>query len=571
MKKTLSLLVSISMLTPVCMWSQQRYDVVIHEFMADPSPAIGLPASEWIELKNNSNTVINLQQWRLADATGQSNTLPAFLLQPDSLVIVCTGSAAAALSAFGSTIAVSNFPSLDNDGDILSLKAPNGMTIHALHYNTGWYRNEVKKEGGWSLEMMDSRQPCAGSSNWRASQHPTGGTPGSKNSTDTLLADNTGPQLLRSYTTDSSTLVLLFDEPLDSISGATTSHYQLDNGIQVIQAVTVSPLFTQVQLKLQTHLQWNTVYQVQVNNTRDCKGNAIRSNSTVKAGRAGDAQWSDLVINELLFNPRSGAEDYIECYNRSHKVLDLADLSLANRNSSRVISNIKAISSTPFFIFPGEYVVFSVNPAQLALDYFVQSPDRVISLATLPSLPDEEGYALLLNAAGVIVDEVPYSEKWHFKLIDNPEGVALERINPDGLSPDPGNWHSAASTAGYGTPGYRNSQYIEVNPAPATVAVLPVVFSPDNDGRDDVAIIQYSVTAPGYIANLVIYDAFGRPVRYLVRNGLMGLNGQWTWDGLDEKKNKLPVGRYIVFTEIFNLEGKKKLFKNVLVLARALH
>ncbi|MBN8686347.1 MAG: lamin tail domain-containing protein [Chitinophagales bacterium] len=571
MKITLSLLLCSCMLTPVCLCAQQRFDVIIHEFMADPSPAIGLPGSEWIELKNNSGTAINLQQWRIADATGQSNPLPAYLLQPDSMVIVCTGSAVAALSVFGSTIAVSNFPTLDNESDLLSVKAPNGMTVHALQYNSSWYRNEVKREGGWSLEMMDSHLPCGGQQNWKASDHPAGGTPGRKNSTDTTRTDLTGPQLLRSFSADSSTIVLLFDEPLDSLSGATVSNYSIDNGLQVLQAITVPPLFTQVQLKLNTHLQWNTIYQVQVNNTHDCKGNAIRNGSTVKAGRAGEALWSDIVINELLFNPRSGGEDYIECYNRSHKVLDLSGLSLANRNSNRAISNIKAISNTPFYIYPGEYVVFASNPAQLALDYFVQAPDRVISMTTLPSLPDEEGYALLLNTAGVIVDEVPYSEKWHFKLIDNPEGVALERISPEGFSPDQGNWHSAASTAGYGTPGYKNSQYLSVHAVPATIAVQPAVFSPDNDGRDDVAAIQYSVTAPGYIANMVIYDAGGRPVRYLVRNGLLGLSGQWTWDGLDEKKNKLPVGRYIVFTEIFNLEGKKQSFKNVIVLARPLH
>ena len=86
-----------------------------------------------------------------------------------------------------------------------------------------------------------------------------------------------------------------------------------------------------------------------------------------------------------------------------------------------------------------------------------------------------------------------------------------------------------------------------------------------------IATIQYKTTEPGYIANITIYDANGRPVRNLVKNGTLGLQGYWTWDGLDDKRGKLPVGTYILFTEIFNLNGKKEIFKNVVVLARKLN
>ena len=92
--------------------AQNRYDVVIDEIMADPGPPVSLPENEWIELKNTSPAPINLQNWRIGDASGQSGPLPSFILQPDSLVIVCTGSAVTALSAFGTTIAVTSFPSL---------------------------------------------------------------------------------------------------------------------------------------------------------------------------------------------------------------------------------------------------------------------------------------------------------------------------------------------------------------------------------------------------------------------------------------------------------------------------
>ena len=174
---------------------------------------------------------------------------------------------------------------------------------------------------------------------------------------------------------------------------------------------------------------------------------------------------------------------------------------------------------------------------------------------------------LLLFSYGT---KVNYSDDWHFKLIDNAEGVSLERIDPGSPSQNPDNWHSAASTAGYGTPGYKNSQFKNQQSIAATIEVLPKVFSPDNDGFDDIATVQYKITEPGYVANITIFDAAGRPIRNLVRNGTLSTNGYWNWDGLDDKGLKLPVGAYILFTEIFNLQGKKERFKNVVVLARNL-
>jgi len=52
---------------------------------------------------------------------------------------------------------------------------------------------------------------------------------------------------------------------------------------------------------------------------------------------------------------------------------------------------------------------------------------------------------------------------------------------------------------------------------------------------------------------------------------LLGLKGNWNWDGLNENGQKLRVGTYIIFTEIFNLQGKKQQFKNTVVLARKLN
>ena len=355
------------------------------------------------------------------------------------------------------------------------------------------------------------------------------------------------------------------------MKGATIANYSIDGGLTIINAVTVSPLFNQVQLKTNNPLTANTVYTITANNITDCKNNVIGTANKAKVGLPVDAAAGEWIINEILFNPRPNAFDYVEFYNNSNKIFDASKLYIANRNSSGVISSIKALSATSCYIFPGDYIVVTEDADNLALNYLVKNPDNVLVVSSMPSFPDDEGDVIALNFQGAVVDEVKYKDDWHFKLIDNAEGVALERIDPAGPSQDATNWHSAASTAGYGTPTYKNSQYKLTQSINAAIEVSPKVFSPDNDGRDDIATIQYQVTDPGYIANITIFDAAGRPVRNLVRNGTLGLNGYWNWDGLDDKGLKLPVGTYIIFTEIFNLQGKKDTFKNTVVLARKLN
>ncbi len=546
-----------------------RYDIVIDELMADPTPQISLPNNEWIELRNTSSTSFNLLGWRIGDATGQSGPMPAYNLLPDSFVIVCTGSAVAAMGVYGPTIAVTSFPSLDNAGDVLYLRSPQNRIIHAVSYTDAWYQNELKKDGGWTLEMIDTKNPCSGFTNWKASNDIKGGTPAKKNSVDAVNKDVTAPQLLRAYATDSVNIVLVFDEPLDSLKAATAGNYNISDGIGLPQsAITIAPVFDKVSLRLNTPISRNKVYTITVSAVTDCANNIIGSKNTARVGLNVVADSLDIVINEILFNPKPNGTDYVEIYNRSNKIIDLKQTYIANRNSTGVISSIKQLSADNYLFFPQDFMVITEDPAIVKRDFITKNMDAFVMVASMPSFNDDEGNVIILNAQGSITDELKYDEKWHFKLIDIREGVALERIDYNAPTQNPDNWHSAATSVGYGTPTYKNSQYRIDLQVQGEITVTPEIISPDNDGMDDFATIDYSFPSPGYVANITIFDAAGRAVRYLQRNALCGIKGNFRWDGLGEKFQKLPVGIYIIYTEVFNLDGKKKQFKNTIVLAR---
>ncbi|MEO8823804.1 MAG: lamin tail domain-containing protein [Ginsengibacter sp.] len=548
-------------------YTPQKYDVVIDEIFADPTPSAGLPAYEWIELKNTSAFAINLKGWTISDGSGSGGPLQSITLQPDSFLIVCAASGLSSLAGYGRATNISGFPSLDNEGELLSLSDQSGKVIHAVQYSSEWHENELKKNGGWSLEMIDPKNACNGSNNWTSSKAGNGGTPGKKNSVDRTNPDDTSPKLLSAFADNNSAITLTFDEPVDSLKGSSLNNYIFDNNLKAISAKLIPPLFNQISIGLNSLVSEGKIYNLMVHNISDCAGNIISRNNSARFGLPQNADSFDIVINEILFNPLPGGIDFVELYNRSGKIFDLSKISIANRNSNNVISSITPLTHQNILFFPKDFMVITIDPAAVKSQYLTPDPDAFIKITTLPSFPNDKGNVLILNNQGNIINEVNYSDKWHFQLMHNTKGVSLERIDYDAPSIQ-SNFHSAATSVGYGTPGYKNSQFQQGDDFRATITVTPSIFSPDNDGNEDFATINYNLPSPGYVANITVFDASGRPVRYLERNSLNGLTGYYRWDGLDDKGKKLPQGIYIIYTEIFNKEGKKKQFKNTIVLAR---
>jgi hypothetical protein len=552
-------------------WAQNagRYDVVIDEILADPTPVIGLPTIEFIELKNVSSQKFNLLNWKVTDGSSTAIISASRFLEPDSFIVICPTSAIALFSNFGAAVGVTNFPSLNNDADKIILLSPDNRVIHAVAYNTSWFNSAVKSEGGWTLEMVDPFNACAGGSNWKASVDPSGGTPCRKNSVDAINPDRELPSFIRAYALDSFHIVAIFNEPLDSASGSIAEHYALDHGIgNAKTARLLEPLFSEVELSFPVPIKRGLVYQLAVNGVTGCSSNMIGEQNKQQVGLAEDIDSMNVVINEILFNSGSAGSDYIEFFNRAEKIIDASTLYVANRAASGQLASIKRIIETPLLVFPGDYLTISDDIEKVQTKYLTKNPNWLIQVTALPSLPNEKGTIVLLDKQGKLIDELNYDEDWHFALINNREGIALERIDPMNATQLRENWTSAASTAGFGTPTYENSQFRQHANGRGQVSLEPTVFSPDGDGFNDICFIHYELNAPNYVANITIFDANGQIIRRLYKNASLSQNGFLRWDGLGENRKLLPVGVYIIYTETFNLAGKTKKFKNVVILAK---
>lgn len=544
----------------------QRYSVLIHEIMADPKPPVGLPDAEYVELKNTSAIPIHLTGWRLQTSTSKSGLLPFYTLMPDSLVVITSRSDT---GLFGTnTVGVASFPALPNTGTTLLLLDASGNMVHAVAYQKSWYKTALKAAGGWSLEMMDAANHCGGAANWKEANDPAGGTPGRPNSVAARNRDETPPALLAALAVDNTHLMLLFDEPLDNALAAVNNNCKLEPFVDIVSAAAVPPLFDQVILTLGTPLQEGQVYTLQVAGIKDCTGNVIGVRNEVRTGLPQPAQPGNVVINELLFHPKADGSDYVELYNKSNRIIDLSRLTITNRTTSGALGTPQKACDSPFYLFPGAYAVLTADRDAVLRGYLVKATDALIATAKFPSLPNDKGCFVLLNEQGEVLDEVQYKEDWHFALIQDPQGIALERIDPEKPTQQPGNWTSAAATAGFGTPTYRNSQFKQYQGSHATLAINPKIISPDNDGIDDFCTISFQLAEPNYVANLTIFDAGGRKMRHLVQNQTLAQGGSWRWDGLGANGKALPTGTYILLLELFNLQGKQQQLRQWVVIAR---
>ena len=82
--------------------------------------------------------------------------------------------------------------------------------------------------------------------------------------------------------------------------------------------------------------------------------------------------------------------------------------------------------------------------------------------------------------------------------------------------------------------------------------VDPPVFSPDNDGYEDLLQIRLSTGTSGWIFTVWITDLAGNCLRSLANNHLGGPLSIYTWDGADVEGSMAPVDLYVVHVRAFH-------------------
>jgi len=546
----------------VSYYPAKAHDILISEIMADPDPPVGLPDGEFVELYNRSEFPINLKDWTFRYGSSSKSFPPMVIPSKGHALIVKDP---AFLNYAACAVLFTSSSSLSNEGTTLALSDARHHIIHTVDYKAEWYQGSFKGEGGWSLEMKDISNPCGCADNWGPSKDVAGGTPGRINSVSGKNPDEKAPIVSRAFISDSSVVNVRFSEEMDSTTMLNLMSWRIspfdghpDGVAYPVRVVPTAPDFTSCELYSDEAFQKGTIYNLRVAGPlTDCAGNECDTSLPVRFAIPDSLAFGDLVINEVLSNPVSGGSRFIELYNRSEKTVDLQSAVISNQDSiSGSVPDAKPLAESGFLLFPGDYIAFATNPTDICNRYSPPFPGNIVSMNGFPVLGDDTGTIIIARKDNLaIIDRMKYNTDMHWPLLATTEGVSLERTSPDQPSVDLSNWHSAAETAGFATPGYLNSHRIFPGEPDHDITVQPAIFSPDNDGRDDLLFISVHEKEPDVAVSIVVYDARGRFVQQIANNVLQGSEGVFIWDGITANRSKAPIGIYVMLIELIRMDG----------------
>lgn len=541
--------------------------IVINELMF--APIGGEP--EWFELYNLSDDTVDICNWKISNRNSSSKyliTSSRILLLPKEYLIVAKDTSLLfdkRREIPSKVIQSLSIPTylFSNNGDAAVLFDNRNVIIDSVIYLSSWGGSNGK-----SLERVEAALTPLDSTNWGSSLDSTGATPGKQNYLTPLEFDLQAIRIFsgRSLPNEPANIFLVVrNAGKKSASNFDIKLFHDINGDSVWQEseLILTQNFSGM-LSFKDSVTLNFLWQNPGGGFKQLiaiveNQNEMRLGDNVTYGilKIGYPQQS-LVINEIMFAPSSGMCEYVELYNRESFPVEMCDWKIHDKPDTAGKANEFKLGTSSIIVKPGEYLVLSADSSILNLfTYLSDTTDNIhlhIFKKSSLSLHNDGDDVVLKDLTNLVIDSIRYSMKWHNPEIYDVSGRALERINPNLPGNDRRNWTTNANTIG-GTPGKRNSVFAPIIPINASLLFSPNPFSPDADGFEDHCIISYNLPSPAAMIRIRIFDSRGRIIRTLVNNEPSGSSGQVIWDGMNDDRQKVRIGIYVVLLEAFDVNG----------------
>ncbi len=541
--------------------------ISINEIMYTPSGDM----PEWIECYNASEDTIDIQNWKISDAntnTKATITTQSFLILPKTFFVIATDTTLKNYFDIPSSVFITKFSTLNNTTpDAVVLFDNRGQIIDSVGYTTKWGGS-----AGNSLERIDYAEISTDSTNWKTSF--VIGTPGKENS---IARKNFDVAITKmEYEKTSSGIVLkstLYNPGRNAANILSVNFFYDKNNDSVAtqDELIGSTAIISLGIKEQTlaTFEWNTTLlgKIPIITQAIFVEDERQENNSLRGFVSKQYTLSSLMVNEIMSSPYTNMPEWIELYNQTNDTIDIQDWKIFDMVTSSGSRTSYTLTSKPFFVFPKEYVVVAEDST-----IFTQYPNltnqKIIVVNNSLSLGNSEDEIVLVDHTNFVIDSVHYFSSWH--TISNTTGKSLERINPTLASNDKRNWGTSVSANGV-TPALQNSIFTTIVPSSTAVSFSPNPFSPDGDGFEDFLTISYSFPSTSLRLHIQIYDMSGRNVRTLANNEYIGSSGNIVWDGLDDNKQRVRLGMYIIIIQaVDNLGGIVHQSKQVAVVATKL-
>ncbi|MDN3205216.1 hypothetical protein [Algoriphagus sediminis] len=537
--------------------------LVINELMPAPRSGNDLPNVEYLELFHAGEKLFRIDS--ISIQVGERIAiLPEFWIDPNELVLLVPQGSQDDFLGLSKVIPLESWPTLLNSGATINLKN-GGRIIDKISYsNSSWADSELAS-GGYSLEVVNPFLACDQSELLRPSIDPFRGTPGRENSVLNLSPDEEAPTLRNFGFLNETAVFFEFNEPISQNNEEISLLFS--GGIKLDSVEVSGSLVT---FYSETPFVSNQIYQVDGLEVSDCAGIFFDGPFPFEIIFPRKAQIGEVLINEILFNPISGEPKFVELANRTNDYLEIGDWFLANEDDMGEPDNLKMLSDDGLILFPEDFIAITEDTVRLRAGYLEGLNGNLFQIPSLPSYPISGGTVRVLDSQGQSSDRFTFSEDLHHPLLRDPKGVSLERISLNQGSDNVQNWQSAAESQGFATPGRENSQAFEAIPSGELISIDPEVFDPEGTNGQTFTNISFSLDEPGWVGSFKIYDLNGRLIQPLAENALLGTNGFYTWTGIDQTGNRVPVGYYILLVELFNPNGETFAIKKTIVIAQKL-
>lgn len=539
--------------------------LVLNEIMPAPKADLDLPNVEYVEIFHAGEYPIRLEGMSYSNSRS-TVVLQEAWIRPNEFFLLAPENQVSQLKEYGNVIGVKSWPTLLNSSDQLTLKDDQGNVIDMISYATSIWGGSDFANGGYSLEASNPFYACEQSDLLRASVDPLRGTPGRQNSVFDLSPDTNAPTLDSFEFTSSRSLLLTFSKPI--LAGFDQENFVFEPNLLV--GTIIQPASKQVQILFSEDVSVNTIYNLVIDGLIDCSGNEYVQVDPVKLILPLKAKVGDVLINELLFNPKTGSPKFVELINVTENYLEVSHWKLANLDDMGEIDQVKQLRETSIIIPPKDFLAVTTNPDLLKLDYPKSTSGNFLKLAALPSYPIAGGTVVLLDSAGLLAESFAYSEDFHHPLLRDPKGVSLERLSTNSPTSVSANWHSASSIEEYATPGRKNSQVISGEFEGELIQIEPEAFDPEGSNGNTFATIKYELDQAGWIGSFRIYSTTGQLIKPLAQNEILGASGLFTWSGTNSLGNIVRPGYYVLLVELYDLSGQVKIIRKTIVVATRL-
>ncbi len=368
--------------------------------------------------------------------------------------------------------------------------------------------------------------------------------------------DLESPKLIEIVVNSRDNLTLKWDEAIDSESLDIDNVKITSQEAEILTLITNSQNQSNIEITLSDDLLDTIEHTISIEGIMDISGNIINPilHTFIVYSKPNE---NDIKLSEILFNPIGDGSDYVELYNNSNKWLDLSLISIGNLDNN-------SFSAVGFSILdPKSYVVFTEDSTDLIETYKPLTRNN-INLLKLPAFNNDEGTPCI-KFEDEIFEQYHYSEDQHHPLINDPEGISLERVNYELSASLEGNWSSSSVQYNYGTPGFENSNKFQLSNND-NFTLNRDFLSPNQDGIEDFVRIEYSLLDLDNVLTLKIYDSEGQLIKTLANNKLIGSQGFISWDGTNDDGQKARNGIYLLIGEYFNTKGEVNNIKKTISL-----